>query len=117
MTLPFTLFGVAKRFCGVPMSTNFAGSLSGTFFGGVILPAASMSAQKPGLGWVAPCDTSPREVVQEAGSTCPCAAAACTSIARAVAPAVRSGIQKARSDVEPPGGWVQKAGLAYTFSL
>src|ERR1700733_4591406 len=102
MTLPFTLFGVSKRFCAVPMSTNFAGSLSGTFFGGVILLAASLRAPKLSLRLLALCETSPREVVHVAGSTCHCCAAACTSIARAVAPAVRGGVQKARSDVDPP---------------
>ena len=55
--------------------------------------------------------TSPFDVVQLAGSTCHCAAAACTSMARALAPASRSGFQKARIELESPVACRPKVGL------
>ena len=46
--------------------------------------------------------TSLFAVVQLAGSTCHCCAAAWTSMARALAPALRSGFHNARIELELP---------------
>ena len=56
--------------------------------------------------------TLPFEAVQLAGSTFHCCAAACTSMARAEAPALRSGFQKARIELELPVTCMPKIGLA-----
>jgi hypothetical protein len=55
----------------------------------------------------------PRSTRQPDASTPHSFAAAATSIARAVAPARRSGIHKARTEVDPPVAWKPVAGLKY----
>jgi hypothetical protein len=49
--------------------------------------------------------TTPLSARQAAASTCHSAAAADTSMARAVAPARRIGSQDARTAVDPPVAW------------
>ena len=56
--------------------------------------------------------TCPFAAVQLAGSTCHCCAAACTSMARALAPALRSGFQNARIEVGIAGGLEAEGGIA-----
>jgi hypothetical protein len=60
---------------------------------------------------LAACVISPFDVVHSFGSTCHCSAAACTSMARAVAPALRSGFQNARIEFELPVTCSPKVGL------
>jgi len=55
--------------------------------------------------------TSPFDVVQLEGLTCHCCAAAWTSMARALAPALRNGFQKARIEFELPVTCRPKVGL------
>ena len=66
-----------------------------------------MRAVRPLAAWL----TTLFDAVQLAGSTCHCCAAAWTSIARAEAPAWRSGFQKARMELELPVTWMPNIGL------
>ena len=59
---------------------------------------------------------TPLSVWQPAGSTFQLSAAAAISIARAAAPAWRSGMKKARTEVEPPVTWKPRSGLAKRLS-
>ena len=55
--------------------------------------------------------TLPFAALQLAGATFHRWAAAATSIARAAAPPLRKGVQKARTELELPVAWMPKTGL------
>ena len=99
---PRTLLGVSRRWAGVPMSLKSFGSLSVTFSG--TGSAAARSASSPYLRRrrLEPWITTPFSVLHSAASTVQAAAAAETSMARAFAPASRSGSQAEATLVLPP---------------
>src|SRR5271167_2314366 len=100
--VPLTFDGASRR-CTVvlPISVNLSGLLSATFWG-----TGSCDATVARLPYVAvrpdESTTVPAFVVNVDGSTPHRFAAACTSIARAVAPAWRSGNHESRIEVLPP---------------
>jgi hypothetical protein len=85
--LPFTLRGVSRRRCALPISEKFAGDFSGTFAGSGKAAAAAASEPYVALRRDAACHTTPGRVVHSEAGTFHSRAAAAINIARAVAPA------------------------------
>ena len=100
--VPFTLDGVSRRCVRWPSRRKSFGSLSGGFAG--TGSAAAFWASSPYVSrWLVPvCATTPFSVLQAAGSAPQVCAAAATSIARAVAPALRRMSHDVRTLVLPP---------------
>ena len=93
--VPDLLFGF-ERLEGLSVEATFLGKFTGTF--------AARAANSPKVAFfpVLIWATTPSLTVISAAGTCHCAAAACTSIARAVAPACRSCAHELETAVEPP---------------
>jgi hypothetical protein len=99
--LPSILAGVSSRCWGRPMSWYCDGDLSGTSEGSDCFAASAASSPKPAErpdAW----DTTPEATVHSAAGTLQRAAAAATSIARALAPASRIGPHRSFTLDEPP---------------
>src|SRR5881296_3846950 len=114
--LPSTLGGVSRRRTRVPRIFQSFASLSGTSAGAG--SAAALAASFPYvrrrlLGvWI----TAPFSARHAALSTPQVSAAALTSISRAAAPALRSGVNAARTLVLPPVPCMPNIGLMYALS-
>ncbi len=105
--VPFDLARASLRGAFLPISVKFFGSLSGTFSGTGI--AAAAAASWPKLALRAPALSTPSLTVMLCGDTFHCLAAAATSIARAVAPALRSWSHEFAIAVDPPVPCIPKA--------
>jgi hypothetical protein len=110
--LPVTLSGVSSRFVGWPTMRKSFGSLSGTSCGTGSIAAAAATWPYGMRRPLLPCSTSPFSVRHSDGSTLQLFAAASSSIARAAAPALRSGSDMPATLVLPPVIWMPKPGCA-----
>jgi hypothetical protein len=109
--LPFTLSGVSKRLIGLPMSVKSLGSFQRRIGGRGNLGACSTSVAIAKPAAARRVDDLPLAAVQLGGIDASIAGLRpLTSMARAVAPALRSGIQKARMELELPVAWMPKTG-------
>ena len=99
------------RWIFVPISVKSLGSFSETPSGTGSLAAASARSPKvarlPDL-WV----STPLETTISSAGTFQASTAACTSMARAAAPALRSWSQLLLTAVDPPVPWMPNARLA-----
>ena len=86
----------------LPTILKSVGFLRGTFAGTGSFAAAPASSPRVALRPVPACDTTPSLTVMSVAGTPQRAAAAATSIARAVAPASRSCCQELATAVDPP---------------
>src|ERR1700759_5142062 len=93
---PVTLSGVSRRLIDLPMSVNCDGVFSVTDAGGASFDAASATWPKVTVELFAEFEITPFETRQRDLSMFHLCAAAWTSISRACAPAVRSGVQPLR---------------------
>ena len=100
--LPLTLAGKSSRAAGVPISLKSFGAFSTTSVGGVNALAACAKAPKSACLLLRAWLTTPAATVHSLAATPHWLAAACTSIARAEAPAKRIGPQASRTLDEPP---------------
>jgi hypothetical protein len=102
IALPFVFDTLSTRGAARPISVKSFGSFSVTSAGTGCLPAASASSPKPAFFPLAACDTTPAFTVIWPAGTFHCAAAAPTSMARAVAPARRICSNELAIAVLPP---------------
>ena len=114
---PLTFSGMSRRGSDLPISVKFFGSFSVTSFGTGRAAALSTSApylrRRPLALWT----TSPFSVVSVFSGTLHVCAAAVTSIARAVAPALRRIFHMPRTLLLPAVScWPPKFGLPYFAS-
>ena len=101
------------RRVGLPMSLKDLGSLSATFCGTGSFEAASASWPYASFFPPAP-STTPFSVRSVSGFTFHWFAAACTSIARACAPAVRIWSNELHTLDDPPTIWMPKTVCTYS---
>lgn len=99
--LPSSLPRASMRVSGLPMRRNCAGSLSATLPGSGCCAARAASSPKRAR-WPAACSTTPACTLHSVACTFHCAAAARTSMARALAPASRMGRHRSLMLDEPP---------------
>ena len=101
IAVPFDFAAASTRGARLPMNTYFDGSFGVTLDGAGIAAASCASSPKFALR-PDECDTTPAATVTVSACTFQRLAAAATSIARAVAPAVRSWSHEFAIAVEPP---------------
>jgi hypothetical protein len=111
--LPSTFSAESRRRVGLPTSLNDLGSLSVTWAGTATFAAASASCPYDAFLPPGP-STKPFSVRRSAGFAFHWSAAACTSIARACAPAVRICSKEFVMLDDPPTIWMPNTVCAYS---